>query len=182
MFLPTQINAKCVTYIRKNLGLHPKTRATYEDCILSTTVTIGTTASEFINVYAANKKEAKNFLEKHKPLTDCFLAGDFNTHHPNWYGSLAPSRTGVIRASARSADFLVEWTTARQFTLLNIAETLTHYPRNGNQPTIPDLTFARNHLFTLIQGWACDEGEGGDSDHTLITTTLNIKPPSFTLR
>ncbi|KAL0630326.1 hypothetical protein Q9L58_010827, partial [Maublancomyces gigas] len=94
--------------------------------------------------------------------------------------NLAPSRTGVIRASTRSADFLTDWTSARQFSLLNIPETLTHYPHNGNQPTIPDLTFARNHAYTLTQGWASDEGEGGDSDHTLITTTLNIKAPKFT--
>ncbi|KAL0630710.1 hypothetical protein Q9L58_010443 [Maublancomyces gigas] len=135
LLLPTQKNAKYGTYIRKNIGLQPTIRSTYEDCILSITATIGKMTAEFMNVYAPSKKEIQKLTEKDKPLTDCLLAGDFNTHH-----------------------------------------------LDCNQPTIPDLTFASNHLFTLTQEWSCSEGEEGDSDHALITTTLNIKPTTFTAR
>ncbi|KAL0630658.1 hypothetical protein Q9L58_010491 [Maublancomyces gigas] len=91
MLFPTETNAKFVTYIRKNLGFHSRISATYKECILSMTATIGNATSEFINVYAPNKKETQNFLEKHKPFADFFLAGDFNTQHPDWYGSLTRS-------------------------------------------------------------------------------------------
>ncbi|KAL0630910.1 hypothetical protein Q9L58_010233 [Maublancomyces gigas] len=179
MLLPSTTNSKCATYVKKNLRFSPRITTTLEDCILGKAVTIQGTAMEFINISAPNKTETQKFLRNHKPLSDCKIAGDFNTHHPDWYSDLAPSRTGGIRASSRSAEFLVDWKSSLQFLLLNTASKPTHYPRNGYQTTIPDLIFARNHDLTLIQGWACDESEGGDSDHALITTTLNIKLPTF---
>lgn len=110
------------------------------------------------------------------------MAGDFNEHHQAWYGKRAPSGPEVIRASTRSARFLVDWAVTYQFDLLNIPGTLTHLPRNDTRPTIPDLTYGRKNILNLTQGWAPDEGEGGDSDHVLITTTLDIKKPTFTPR
>lgn len=110
------------------------------------------------------------------------MAGDFNAHHPAWYGELATSRPEVINASAMSAAFPVDWAITNQFNLLNIPGTLTHFPRNGTRPTIPDLTYGRHNILTMSQGWATDEGEGGGSDHVLITTTLNINKPTFNPR
>ncbi|KAL0630719.1 hypothetical protein Q9L58_010433 [Maublancomyces gigas] len=79
-------------------------------------------------------------------------------------------------------NFIVDLTTAKQFNLLNIPGKITHYPRNGTSRTIPDLIFARNYALTMTQGWATDEGEGGESDHVLITTTVNIAKTTFTPR
>lgn len=107
------------------------------------------------------------------------MGGDFNTHHPNWYGELDPDRPGVILASAGSAEFLVGWTDNHQYQLLNIPGTCTHLPRTGLQSTIPDLTFARGIAAQISHSWCADIKEGGDSDHAPQTTLMSKEPPTF---
>lgn len=58
--------------------------------------------------------ETKQFLADHTPNRGIYLAGELNTHHPDWYGELAPDRSGVILTSARSGEYLVEWTNKYQ--------------------------------------------------------------------
>lgn len=57
---------------------------------------------------------------------------------------------------------------------------MTHFARNRTKPKIPDLTYGKHNVLSMFQGWATDKGEGGDSDHVVITNTLNIKKPTFT--
>lgn len=134
---------------------------------------------EFINIYAPSKLETKQFHTNHTPNKDSFLAGDFNRHHPNWYGELAPDRSGVILASSRSAEFLVDWTDQHQYQVLNTPGTCTHFPRNGSQRTIPDHTFVKGRAAHITKSWSADIGEGGDSDHAPLTTLMTIDPPTF---
>lgn len=58
----------------------------------------------------------------------------------------------------------------------------TPFPTNGNQPTIPDVTWARNNAHTMTRRLSNDIDGAGDSHQTLITTLLSIKPPDFTRR
>lgn len=94
---------------------------------------------------------------------------------------LTTSRAGVIRSSTTHPSELINYTEAKNLQLLNTSGTPTHFPRNQNfQTTIPDLSFASGGLYNMTQEWSCDPGEGGDSDHALITTLLQIHPPVFT--
>lgn len=167
---------KCATYIRRDSGFIPQTTSTYKDCILAITLLIGNKSMEFINVYAPSKSETMQFLANHTTNKDSYLAGEFNTHHMNWYGELDPHRSGVILASSRSAEFLVGWTDKHQYQLLNTPETCTHFPRNGSKSTIPDLTFARGTSSQITQSWFSDIGGGGDSDQAPLTTLMTIAP------
>lgn len=51
IFLPIYTYEKWVTYIRKDLDLHPRINAKYEDCILAIAVSIDNRSTEFINIY-----------------------------------------------------------------------------------------------------------------------------------
>lgn len=37
--------------------------------------------------------------------------------------------------------------------------------------------FSSGHGTTMIEGWSCDDGLGGNSDHAMTITSLNISPP-----
>lgn len=111
---------------------------------------------EYINVYAPTKKETQLFLTPHNTLDATFLAGYFNAHHPGWYVELATARSGVIRASSRAAEFLVDWTTLHHFEILNMPGTYTYFPRSNYLPTITDRTFVRGGTAELLQSWSYD--------------------------
>lgn len=105
---------------RKDLGFHLRITPKYEDYILAITVHIDNKKAEFMNVYDRDKNQTRAFLQHQKPLTDCLVAENFKPHHPKWYVQLAASGPEVISASARSAEFLMDWAIANQFNLLKI--------------------------------------------------------------
>lgn len=125
---------------------------------------------EFIIIYTPKKLEAQAFLAKHKPLTDSYIGGNFNTHNQMWYGSLAPDILAVIKSSTKSTNFIVEWSTLYAMTLLNTTGTATHFPHNRQRPTIPEL-----HMPKLVQR----PRRGSDSNYPLITMLMSIASPSF---
>lgn len=86
MFAPTNEKPKCVTYVRKNIGLLPEIHQSMDNYALSITITLENKRMEVINIYAPTKTEAMRFLLNHHPLPDTLLAGDFNIHHTGWYG------------------------------------------------------------------------------------------------
>lgn len=152
---------------------------TFENCAIAVSITLNNKRMEIINVDAPHKKETKDALLNLKILPSCLLAGDFNAHHTNWYGALAPDKSNIIRASKPSAEFLVEWTDRHGLLLLNTPGTLTHFPRNGSGPSIPDCTFASKDLYSAVANWTADAIDNGDSDHAKLTTTLHVAQPIF---
>lgn len=63
--------------------------------------------------------------------------------------------------------------------MFNVVGTFTNFPRSDCQPTIHDLTFARGNAYSICQSWSSDESGGGVSDVTMLTTLMNLKPPTF---
>lgn len=163
MFSACSDKPKYPTYVRKDLGcaLHSIIRS--QDCILAIAVLINDNHMKFIDVYASNKVEAPAFLATHHPLRDSLLAGDFNAHHTAWYGKQAIEIDGVLHASSRQADMLVELTTEHQYLLINSSSTPTHFPRMANRSdTVPAHRLARRHAPTVFESWSRDPDGGGD--------------------
>lgn len=181
IFTPQGPSPTCATYGRKDLGLKPRVLAQQGRTIIAIAVTIDDRIFEAVNIYAPSKTEKTWFPSDHTPATNSIMTGDFNTHHGMSYGDKSDNKA-LIRNSARSVDFLVEWAGHFGFTLQNTPEVFTHFPSNGNQPSIIDLTFARGHANTIMTGWSCDAGSGGDSDHAATIISLLIKTPTFILR
>ena len=59
------------------------------------------------------------------------------------------------------------------FDLLYEDDKCTHYPTNGNQPSVIDLTFASPEIYDSVQRWAIDETAATASDHTVIKFELH---------
>lgn len=133
---------------------------------------------EVVNVYAPTGKEANLFLASHQLNNNALIMGEFNNHHPIWYGNLAESRAAVIRNGKTKARTLLTHMERLGLTLHNIPGMCTHFPRNGTSSTIPELSFSRGYATSLVKAWSANP-EGGLSDHASITTLLNICPPTF---
>lgn len=123
---------------------------TYENCAIAVTITLNNSCMEIINIYAPHKKETKYSLLNHKILPSCLLAGDFNAHHPNWYGELAANKNNLIRARKPSTEFLVEWMDRHSLLLLSKPDTLTRFPRNGSESSAADCTFASKDIHSEV--------------------------------
>lgn len=149
LFVPSQQGSKCATYVWKDLNLQAKVKARYHNCSISVTMLINNRRMKFINVYSPSKNETQDFLENHHPLPNCFLSGDFNTHHASWYWERAISSANLIRSCTPSPSCLTEWTSEQGMTLLSIPNHLTHFPHNGSSPSI---TFANHKLGSALQG------------------------------
>ena len=102
----------------------------------------------------------------------CILAGDFNAHHLWWN-----SNTSL----ERNAETLVPLLEDHHFDLLNEPDVCTHFPANGNNPSVLDLTFASPDIFDAISGWSQDKQAGTGSDHAVIRFQLDspqdLDPP-----
>ncbi|RPA71420.1 hypothetical protein BJ508DRAFT_336054 [Ascobolus immersus RN42] len=78
----------------------------------------------------------------------CILAGDFNAHHLWWNSNTTQER---------NAETLVPLLEDHHFDLLNEPDVCTHFPANGNNPSVLDLTFASPDVFDAISGWSQDK-------------------------
>lgn len=160
----------CATCVRRKLGLEPKFRAQHTTCGISITLLIDNEEMEFIYVYAPHKQKMKDFFEHHHPIKKCSLGGDFNTYQGNWYGERAIDCANLSRSYVSSAGFLTNRTEEHGLSHLNYPNHLTHFPRNGNSPSIQDTTFASGPVLSLVSSWSSNTTGGGDSDHSIITT------------
>lgn len=163
----------------KNLGLKPHTTLQHSKTGIGVSLTIQKSQWEFINIYSPSRNNTELTLADQRPLGNCILAGNFNSHHRDWYGPLATERSKIIGASTASARFINNWTRKHVLRLLNTPGTLTHFPKNQSRPTIPDQYFASEDIYAGFSAWNSDPDGGGDSDHALITTTLSINILKF---
>lgn len=100
----------------------------------------------------------------------CLFTGDFNAHSWWWNSS---------RESELRAETLVEILQANDFDLLNEQNAFTHFPSNGNTPSVLDLTFATPNLFDSISNWCIDPEADTGSDHVAIRfEILTLNTPS----
>ena len=109
------------------------------------------------------------------------LLGDFNAHHHLWDSTLRTSR---------NSDGTIGIIERFNLGLVNEPDIPTHFPRNGNKPSVIDLAFASYSLLENILNWSVEESESElaeasstGSDHTVIrfeivptTTTAAIVP------
>src|SRR5690606_36798242 len=98
--------------------------------------------------------------------TTSLLAGDFNSHHHIW--NSATSRLVNHEDTLRLMEEL-------NLGLINEPDVPTHYPRNGNTPSVIDLAFATYPLLDLVSDWTVEERDSEESeaattgsDHTVI--------------
>ena len=89
----------------------------------------------------------------------CLLAGDFNSHNTWWNSNIRGNRNDEV---------LVQLATDNNMVLLNEPDEPTHYPANGNTPSVLDLTFATPAMFDSISNWCIDPEMDTGSDHTVI--------------
>ena len=90
---------------------------------------------------------------------NCIFAGDFNAYHTWWN-----SRT----QHPKHADALVTLMERNSFDLVNKEDTLMHFPTNGNQLSVLDLTFAGPLSYDNLRNWAVDGDASTTSDHVVI--------------
>lgn len=182
MLLPTNNYPKCPTYVRKQIGLRRFIHKKDSDSILSTIIHINHRPMEITNVYTPTKSEVTPFLVNHIPLPNAYIAEDINAHHPSWYAEDTESRNDSIRNSAKTSTVIILWMDHFGFSLLNQLGVFTHFPKIDKRSSIIHLTFASGLATTLVQGWHCNNGTGGDFDYTLTEKMWNINPRSYVPR
>lgn len=89
----------------------------------------------------------------------CLFTGDFNAHHPWWNSRIR---------TPKHAELLVELLQSNHFDLLNEEDAPTHFPANGNRPSVLDLTFASSDVYPIVSKWALDQDSATGSDHSVI--------------
>lgn len=98
-----------------------------------------------------------------------------------WYGNETTNRHAVIANNCREALKLMTHIQHLNLTLHNILRAFTNFPRASKYgDTIPDLTFTRRHTTSITGNSSSDPDMSGDSDHLLISLTLDIKNPTVT--
>lgn len=95
--------------------------------------------------------------------TRAILAGDFNAHHSWWNYRIR---------NPKQADHLVDLLESNLYDLVNEEDAYTHFPTNGNHPSVLDLTFASPTVFDSIQNWAIDSEASSGSDHAVLRFEL----------
>jgi hypothetical protein len=162
---------KCVTYIRKSPQIDTSINYNYDDAVIGCKIKIqGNPSFTLYNVYSKGEHD-RFFAQVTKnlsPTPSCIILGDFNCHHSWWYGdyNTATHHQKTVRVSP-NANQIVDWLEWRNFQLVNAPGTPTHYPSNGNRPSIIDLTFARGRIAENVSNRRVLDAS--TSDHSLIT-------------
>lgn len=141
MFYPT-ISPKCVIYVRKDLDLHPTIILSFSDSILSLGIDTHLGPIELVNIYAFKPDTFIQQAVTHPspPLSKCIIMGDFNMHNAWWYSPVAEEANNLIRNSKSRTTPVVNWLDSHTFQLANCPKVPTHFPCNGNSPSILDLS------------------------------------------
>lgn len=176
MFIGPGANPKWATDVRKNLGMKARILKSGNSSIRSILLEINGSTVEITNIDAPSGKEATKLRAYHKPQTKTIVSGEFNSYHAMWYADMAADYATSIWKSKINATALVTWATKQNLILQNDPGTFTHFPHSGQRPRILELRFSSGQGTTMIDGWSCDAGSGGNSDHAMTVTSLNIRP------
>jgi ribonuclease HI len=126
------------------------------------------------NFYSPGRPTAfANLIKNHDfvPESPSIIMGDLNAHHIWWAGP--KYSLGAVKYRERD-EAIVSWLNEHSYQLHNEPGVLTHFPHNGNTPSVIDLTFSRGEISKRILSWSADPVT--TSDHALCTIVLNISP------
>lgn len=110
------------------------------------------------------------------------MSGDFNCHHPVWYGPATRDYAELIHNASTRSEALLQSAETYDLSLHNKAGVFTYFPRNGTRPSIVDLTWSRFQNGLLFSSWLAPADAGHGSDHTSTYAILNIARPTYTPR
>lgn len=154
----------------------------FADLILGISLTINSLPYTFLNVYFPDAATLFTFLPSFTPPQNFYMTGDYNCHHTSWYGPAAQDYPDLIRNAATRSPAGAQWTEKHQLVLANRPGVFTHLPRNGNRPSIIDLTWSRSNATPIVTSWHAPPDGGHESDHTSTYSMITIALPVFTPR
>jgi hypothetical protein len=109
------------------------------------------------NIYSkgGNDTAISKLTQTLEPSQSAILIGDFNCHHPWWYGDCKSTHNGIkARYISPNSRTTVEWLESNNFMVHNIPGVLTHFPRAANRnPSIIDLAFSRGAIKDTVENW-----------------------------
>jgi hypothetical protein len=167
---------KCVMYVRKLPNIRTSIAYSCENAIIACKISLeGNQSFTVYNVYSRGGLDTffTKVIRSLHPTPSCILLGDFNCHHPWWYADYgSPTQQQKTMSLSPNAYRIVDWLEDQDFQLINSPGVPTHYPSNGNKPSIIDLTFAHGAVGDNISTWrALHEST---SDHSIITFDLSL--------
>ena len=180
MFIPVPTYPKCVIYIRKSSQLHPTLVFSESDSFLGIRLSSRQCTFTVYNFYSPGRQHAIcHLFHSFQPDPNCIICGDFNSHHPMWYGHRSGLHQRHLSGDSGLADHLVESIIDLSLDLQNKTGEYTHFPRNGSSPSIVDLTFTRGQSSYDILNWTLGDDFG--SEHLSQHIHLTIQQPNSKL-
>lgn len=179
IFTPCHILPKVVILIRRSANLAPTLTFTHGNSFIGVQLNTSRKPITIYNFYSpGNPKAIFNLFHTFKPDPDSIITGDFNLHHDWWYAEKADEYDKLLREDRDKATFIIDKLLTHSYTLNSRPGTPTHFPRNGQRPTIIDLTFSNGEGTEAIRG--CALGDSFTSDHLSTQILLDLQPPQPT--
>ena len=179
MFMPTSMYSKCVTYIRKSANLHPTPVFSESDSFLGISLHTLSFSFTMYNFYSPGRQHAIcHLFHSFQPNTNSLICGDFNSHHPSWYGHRANEHRRQLSGDSRLVDNLVQKFIDLSLTICNTPGKYTHFPWNNSSPSIIGLTLTRGQCTDRLLDWTLRKDFGSDHLSTHLHLSLATQSPS----
>jgi ribonuclease HI len=169
---------KCAIYVKKIDTLETSEIMKYHSSFLGCRISFPSCDPiDLYCIYSSGGRDAAfaDLIRTFQPSASCILIGDFNCHHPWWYGDFRSRNYGKkTRELSTNAAKIVDWLEGNQFRLHNKPGVPTHFPRSGQgeNSTVIDLSFSRGLVSDFVVGWLVDHDS--TSDHSIIGIQLNV--------
>jgi hypothetical protein len=177
-FTPCQ-KPKCAIYIKTSKELQASIVFSSGTSFLGCRISLSQSKPFVIyNIYSHGGRDTA-FAELIKTFTldeSSILIGDFNCHHPWWYGNIKSTKNNMkTRQLSANAKVIVDWLESQNYKLHNKPGIETHYLRGPKQksPTVIDLCFSRGEISNSIDTWMINHDP--TSDHSIIGIRI-IRP------
>lgn len=175
LFTPSGGRIRCATYVRLSSNLQPALIFQHLDSFLGVSISLGDEMFSLYNFYSpGHPRAAAQLFESFVPARNCLLMGDFNAHHPLWYGYRQAEYESSYASVREESDLLVARFQEHAFTLHNVPGLFTFYPRNGQRSTIIDLTLSSGTVTDSLSSWSLGDSFG--SDHCSMHVGLQTVP------
>jgi hypothetical protein len=117
------------------------------------------------NIYSHGGRDTafEEHIKTFTPDESSILIGDFNCHHPWWYGNIKSTKNHMkTRQLSANTKVIVDWLESQNYKLHNKPGIETHYPsatarrnRNPLRRSISDPNHFIGTNFNLCMGWYC---------------------------
>jgi ribonuclease HI len=171
-------NPKCCTYIRLNQAIQATPNFQHNSSFLGCRIKVPNFQPfTLYNIYSTGGRDTAfaNLIKTFQPEQNCIMIGDFNCHHPWWFGNIKSTKNNIkSRSISVNANSIVEWLEDNAFVLHNAPGVGTHYPRGTktHRPTVIDLSFSRGTISEKIDQWIVDHDS--TSDHSITGLLLSL--------